>query len=223
MKRVIQRNKHRHFTYPKIIHGQLNSDFELKLKRYKTYLPLADFLYELVETFAKNPEEPATANAKYNLIFHQAYQQQSNIGWENFFRGFISKHWKTVQHKYYIQINRIDIHAVDKWARMIIKTMLEFNRTMWKSRYNLIAEAKTVTYDERQRQDTIQLHQYLQQISEEVPDHAQHYLEQNEVFFQRSPIDNVLMWKRGVQASLDAPNPHKNGNLRRFFKRKKIP
>ena len=59
-------------------------DFKLKLIRHKTYPPLADFLYEMVETFAQNPEELAIMNAKYNLIFHQAYQQQSNIGWEIF-------------------------------------------------------------------------------------------------------------------------------------------
>ena len=31
------------------------SDFELKLKRTKTYPPLADFLYDIMETIAQSP------------------------------------------------------------------------------------------------------------------------------------------------------------------------
>ena len=138
-----------------------------------------------------------------------------------FFRGIISKYWKTIQHKYYVQIQRKDVHAVDKWARMIIKELLEFNRTMWKNRCNLITLAKTATYDERQRQDTLRLHQYLLQTPDIVPDHAQHYLQKDETFFQRATIDNILMWRCGIQTGLDNPNSHKNGNMRRFFKRKK--
>ena len=92
---------------------------------------------------------------------------------------------------------------------------------MWKNRCSLIAAEKTESYAERQRQDTIRLHQYLLQTSDEVPDHSQHYLQQNETFFQRAPLDNILMWKRGIQTGLDNPNPHKNGNIHRFFKRKK--
>lgn len=117
----------------------------------------------------------------------------------NFFRGIISKYWKTIQHKYYVQIQRKDVHAVDKWARMIIKELLEFNRTMWKNRCNLITLAKTATYDERQRQDTLRLHQYLLQTPDIVPDHAQHYLQKDETFFQRATIDNILMWRCGIQ------------------------
>ena len=65
------------------------SDFELKLKRTKTYPPLADFLYDIMETIAQSPDEPVIANAKYHLESHRAYQRQSSIGWGIFFRGFI--------------------------------------------------------------------------------------------------------------------------------------
>lgn len=82
---------------------------------------------------------------------------------------------------------------------MIIKELLEFNRTMWKNRCNLITLAKTATYDERQRQDTLRLHQYLLQTPDIVPDHAQHYLQKDETFFQRATIDNILMWRCGIQ------------------------
>ena len=87
---------------PKSPHELCLETFETQLTRYRTYPPLADFIYEAMENLSDQPEEPLIANANYSLIFHQAYNQQSNIGWQYFFRGFISKYWKAIQHRYYV-------------------------------------------------------------------------------------------------------------------------
>lgn len=60
------------------------TNFEIKLRRTKTYPPLADFFYEIFQSLNHDPIEPSIANAKYNLIFHKACQHQSSIGWEIF-------------------------------------------------------------------------------------------------------------------------------------------
>ena len=79
--------------------------------------------------------------------------------------------------------------------------MLEFNRTMWTTRCDIIAKAHKGTYDDRQRLDCQRLHQYLLLNPDELPIDSHHYLDRDNAFFEQSPLDNVLMWKRGVQTS----------------------
>ena len=110
-----------------------------------------------------------------------------------------------MQYEYYRKLKWKDIHAVDKWARMIITTILKFHRTMWGLRCKLVAEEKTETYEARQRLDIMRMFQYLKQLPQELPETAHHYLEKEETFFHKSPLDMILMWKRGVQSSIDTP------------------
>ena len=64
-------------------------------------------------------------------------------------------------HAYVRQLKRRDIHAVDKWARMIIKTIIEFTRSMWKIRCGIVSDEKKATYEQRQRMDIYRLFKYL--------------------------------------------------------------
>ena len=73
----------------------------------------------------------------------------------------------------------------------------------------MVAEAKTETYEARQRLDILRMLQYLQQSPQELPETAHHYPEKDETFFHRSSLDTILMWKRGVQSSIDTPITHK--------------
>ena len=138
------------------------ADLEIKLKNYKTYAPLADFIYDMVAQQDLKPDSPTIVNPRYTYLFERAYKSQCNIGWENFMRGYISKHWKAIQYEHYKVLGRKDIHAVDKWSRMIIKTILEFNRTMWKNRCDIVQLDKKATYNQRQRMDIARLFRYLQ-------------------------------------------------------------
>ena len=63
------------------------ADLELKLKQYKTYPPLADFIYETVANQNLEPENPNIINPRYMNAFEKAYQSQINVGWDNFLRG----------------------------------------------------------------------------------------------------------------------------------------
>ena len=148
------------------------ADLEIKLKNYKTCPPLADSIYDIVAQQDFNPESPTIVNPHYAYLFEQAYKSQCNIGWENFMRGYISKHWKPIQYEHCKLIGREDIHAVDKWSRMVIKTILEFNRTMWKNRCDIIQLDKKATYDQRQRMDITHLFHYLQDHPDKVPPHS---------------------------------------------------
>ena len=52
---------------------------------------------------------------------HEAYVSQSMIGWENFSRGILSSQWKRIQYRHLLDKEYKDIHAVDKWIRMVMK------------------------------------------------------------------------------------------------------
>jgi len=197
-------------------------ELESKLEEHRTYPPLAQLLYGVfADTTFETPEEPIIANPTFTLIFQRAFQEQNGIGWQNLARGFVSKSWKGVQYEYYRKIKWKDIHAVDKWSRMIITTILEFHRTMWGLRCKLVAEEKTETYEARQRLDILRIYQYLKQTPQELPDTAHHYLDKEESFFHNSPLDTILMWKRGVKSSIDIPIIHKTKSIKRFFKKQR--
>ena len=104
---------------------------------------------------------------------------------------------------------------------MLIKTILEFNRTMWGLRCKIVADEKTATYESRQRMDIFRLSIYLKQNPHELPDSALHYLDKDDLFFYQSPLDNVLMWSRGSQTNITMPHIHRNKTLKRYFKPKK--
>ena len=136
-------------------------------------------------------------------------------------RGYVSKYWKAVQYEYYKEIKRKDIHAVDKWARMLIKTVLEFNRTMWKNRCNIIKEENKASYDQRQRMDITRLFQYLKDHPDEFPQQSAHFMEKHDSFFERSNLDVLLMWKRGLEVSITPVVENENITIKRFFKKQK--
>ena len=96
-------------------------DFELALQQHHTYPPLADFILEFITENTFDPEEPMVINPRYCLLFHNAFHRQKQVGWENFSRGLIVFDWKCIQYKYFLQKKTKDIHAVDKWTRMIIR------------------------------------------------------------------------------------------------------
>jgi len=185
------------------------------------YPPLADFIYETVANQNVQPDDPNIINPRYMNGFEKAYQSQINIGWDNFLRGYISKHWKAVQYEYYKEIQRKDIHAVDKWARMLIKTILEFNRTMWKNRCNIIKEENKATYDQRQRMDITRLFQYLKDHPDEVPYQSAHFMDKHESFFERSSLDVLLMWKRGLEVSLTPVVATNTKTIKRYIKKQR--
>lgn len=185
------------------------ADLEAKLKFHNTYPPLADLIYEVISTQNLSPDAPVVANGKHILQFHRALHSQSSIGWDNFMRGLISKHWKSVQHAHY------------KWARMVIKTILEFHRSLWKIRCDIVATEKKASYEHRQRLDAQRLFHCLQNYQDEITAHTLHYLDKHESFFEQTSLDNILMWKRGLEVSLETNNMHRKTTSKQYFCRQR--
>ena len=103
---------------------------------------------------------------------------------------------------------------------MHIHEILEYNRTMWQTRCNNIAENKTATHEMRQCMDISRLYSYLKQNPDKLPMHTHHYLEEHSSFFERAPLDNILMWQRGVEVSLNSKNTHRNKTIKNQLRQK---
>ena len=90
---------------------------------------------------------------------------------------------------------------------MLIKQILEIYRTMWKHRCDYIAQGNEQSYEGRQRYGIYSLCQYLQANPTRLLHHDLHYIDRDEAFFSRSPLDNVLMWKNRIIAFLNSKDP----------------
>ena len=155
---------------------------------------------------------------------HQAFDRQQQIGWKNFSRGFIVFDWKCIQYHYLVENETKDIHAVDKWARMVIKNLLEYHRIMWKHRCDVIAKENELSWEGRQRKDMSLLCLYLQSHPDELLSHDLHYVDKTERFCTHSPFDNVVMWKNRIEQCLvnknpdTSPIPKDKNSIKRHFR-----
>ena len=206
------------------------SDFCKSLNKHRTYPPLRDFLLDCF-TYPNfhDPPQPLIANPRYIQLFHEAFTSQTSVGWSNFYRGFISKGWKQMQYKYYLEIVYRDIHAVDKWCRMLISNILEFSRIQWNERCKIVAAEKEFSYDGRTRKQLIKLCTYLQQNPDLIPTHKQHLIQKETTYFQHQHLDNILMWKRHIDIVLDPQHVSSKSKITQHFlppkpirKRKKV-
>lgn len=91
------------------------------------YLPLSEFIIDFITSNTFSSEELSIVNPRYCMLFHQTYITQKMIGWEHFSRGYITLKWKRIQYLHLLEIKTEDIHAVDIWARMVIRSLLEIH------------------------------------------------------------------------------------------------
>jgi hypothetical protein len=109
---------------------------------------------------------PHGFNQPRNLL-RQAYRAQSNIGWDNFTKGRITRHWHNyINHR--LQNKNIKLPK-DEWAAKLIIALWEHLRQVWNfrngvyhadnngrvARYKLEAQSRAMT-------DTWERHQELQ-------------------------------------------------------------
>ena len=118
-------------------------------------------------------------------LFREAYLSQTMIGWQKFYRGFISIRWRHLQYKYFVELVYGDVHAMDKWARMVILNILEVSRLMWNERCIIVAKERDSSYEGRQIQQMCRLCKYLNTHPDEIPFPKRHLINRTEEFFSR--------------------------------------
>lgn len=194
-------------------------DLSIDFERLKTYPPLAKYIITYLENLhqKRSPDQPPTVDQKYHSKFQQAYVNQCSIGWDNFLRGIISMQWRFLQHNYFLEIKNRDMYAVDKWARMLIKSLLEMNRRMWMERCAILHAENNATYERRRRDEIWNLCLYLRRTNHLIPHPDWHLLHKPYSFFNMSPMNNVILWEQGIMIKLRRFRLRGNGDIRKFM------
>jgi hypothetical protein len=94
-----------------------------------------------------------------NHTCHTAALEQDEIGWQNFAKGKISKHWGQLQVEYYHEIH--SKQSMDCWTAGLVSHLLELIHGMWTHRngidhavdeqglpVHLVAEIETAIHNE---------------------------------------------------------------------------
>ena len=149
--------------------------------------------------------------------FHLAYEEQNDIGWDMFLRGFVSRRWRHLQHCYLLQKRTKDVHDVDKWSRNFIKSIPDFNRKLWKERCEIVHAETNCTYEDRQRHEIWQLREHLLTHKTLIPHNDWHFLKKDNSFFSRGNLDNVLNWEKQMMISMTERKVKFNRDIRIYL------
>ena len=198
---------------------EILGNFDIDLMHFKTYPPLQEFFIDFFEKMhcGQPPVCPDTVDPKYLVEIQLAFEDQSAIGWQHFARGLISKRWRHLQLCFLYNNDNKDMYAVDKWTRMVIRNILEYNRLLWNERCDVLHVESDCTYQDRQRQEIYNLCQYLRTRKRLIPDSDHHFLKKDPSFFFRSPIENVLNWEKRIIISLKPAKNKRNRDIRGYL------
>ena len=154
---------------------------------------------------------------------HSAFSSQTCLGWHNFYRGLVSDKWKKIKYRYYVEIDTKDIYAVDKWARNLVYSLIEYVRLMWKERCDIVAAERDASYEGRQRRQLQAFCKYLQLHPDMIPQYQRSLIMRDDRYFQSQPLNNLLMWKRKIGIILDPTIIDQRNKLTSHFKKSPKP
>ena len=198
---------------------ELLIDFDERLRAFKTYPPLRSFIVNFFKNLyrCQKPEAPTILDPKYIVEFNAAYEKQEELGWNNFCRGIVSQNWRYLQHCNILERKMKDVHAVDKWTRMLIGSILEYNRLLWKERCDILHAENEFTYENRKREGIWKFCLHLRQKSELVTREDRHLLWKPQSFFFRKHIDNVLNWESRMRISMMVHDDNTPNDIRKYM------
>ena len=127
-----------------------------KLKTPNRLIAAIKYGLRMYSTSAITPRQPLRYprdfNTRLNDQIDLAFDAQSQIGWDNFCRGFVSKEWQKCMSSHYDQHHRGDITlAGDRWAAKFVQEIHEYGLSVWNHRNSIIhgeSDSNFMTKDE---------------------------------------------------------------------------
>ena len=166
---------------------------------------------------SRSLQPPTTTDLKYIIEFNDAFDNQSSIGWDNFCRDIISRHWRFLQHCNILERKTKDVHAVDKWTRILITSILEYNMLVWKERCDILHMENEFTHQNRQREIIWQFCIHLRRNKHLVPQRDHHFLWKTYSFFSRGNYDGVVNWESRMKISLMVFKEKSVNDIRKYM------
>ena len=123
--------------------GQMNTEPHLK-----------EFLIQAIASFAVDYPlgEPHLSLNPIELQLYKIHKAQNNIGWTNFYRGYVTIEFEEMQQRYLKnQGDTTYFITAQAWSKSMAKLVIEHYRTAWKFRCDAIAILNDETLEKRRR------------------------------------------------------------------------
>ena len=149
------------------------------------------------------------------------FKSQRNIGWINFFRGFITVKMGQLQEDYLRSSGIMTpVQNAARWSRALAKMLLNYYKTVWKYRCDLVALEKKATLRARIRQEEEDRCKLLKEKWWQLLSVDRHLLQRDSRFFREAPFVNVYVWKEKIKSALirgEHLKENTSGDIRRFI------
>jgi hypothetical protein len=168
--------------------------FRAHLKTQHTPDILATLLCDNMTTWItrQRPTPPTLHNPDDPILqaITTAFHSQSNIGWDQFFRGRIATDWKTAISTYYHERRPGTAFTPDQWMRTTIDALWTFSMTLWRQRNaSLHGEDSILTLEKRRKETATKAASvYQETIGKVRPSDG--------LILHRTQIADILTWTK---------------------------
>ena len=125
---------------------------------------------------------PVSISNPASWRLRQAHQQQSRIGWENFFHGMIGTTWAEIQQNHYNKESK-DGENIHIWKRIVVMKFFDLLKELWRTRCGYINAEKTMNARDMLTQRTYKLHREYNHKKELVSLLDRHLFDKQESYF----------------------------------------
>jgi hypothetical protein len=119
-----------------------------------------------------------------------AFNLQRKIGWDQFFRGRISKDWQHAIHTYYNEWQPGDSFTSDQWMRNTIDAIWKFALTLWRQRNATLHGKDSILTLEKRRKEAVT------RATNVYRDTIGNILPSDSLIIHRSHMNDILNWTK---------------------------
>ena len=131
-----------------------------------------------------------------NAIHPQIQQSQNQISWTNFLKGFISNTFAQTQQQFHdnLPTHNKKPFCIQNWSYKLTSSILQYTRSLWNMRCNVLHLENTQTLEARTRTEAIELHKSHKCKWWNLHNKDRELLERDSHFFKKGPITSVEFW-----------------------------
>ena len=174
-----------------------------QLNRLKTLPQITEHFINILRGRVCDFETPALYPAsQYMEPILEAHNSQEQIGYEAFFKGFLSRKWYELQGLYY-KHQRVDRqYNTFRWRKEVVRLIVKFGNDMWSERCTIVNMENTDTDDQRYRRKMYEFSLQMKQKKHHLNPRDYHLVQRNKKFFFQSDRSNIEMWQIRLAAAL---------------------
>ena len=174
------------------------------LGQIKTAPKLKAFLKEAINSFAVDYplKSPPLSVDPDDIWLHRIHKSQNNIGWNNFYRGYITIHMEQMQREHLAKNgDATPFLSAQQWSRSLARLVITHFRTAWRQRCDALALLNDHTLEKRRREMACEKLKELRGRWWVLLHSDRKLLNQEENWLRSAPFINVQMWIHQIEAA----------------------